>query len=269
VSGSASKQSGTYFTEMSRSKSKSDCCKTLGTDRCGTQEIEAMNQQDGEKVLSLAALTERVNGFRKEGLKVVHCHGVFDLLHIGHIRYFEQAGRLGDILVVTVTPDKFVDKGPHRPAFEENLRAEAVASLHCVDFVALNLWPTAEETLRMLRPDVYVKGAEFKNMNDITGKIAKEAEVVREVGAKLAFTEDIVFSSSHLINHHLSNYPKEIAQYLELFRNRYDVEEILDYLEQPAPTTVLVVGDTILDEYQHCSAIGKSTNPTSIPFSIF
>lgn len=223
-----------------------------------------MNHEKSEKVLSITALAERLSGIKKEGRKVVHCHGVFDLLHIGHIRYFEQARGQGDVLVVTVTPDRFVDKGPHRPAFEENLRAEAVASLHCVDFVALNMWPTAEETLRLLRPDVYVKGAEFKNLNDMTGKIGREAEVVREVGARLAFTEDVVFSSSHLINRHLSNYSKEIAQYLELFRNRHDVEKIQRCLDQMTSTRVLVVGDTILDEYQHCTAIGKSTKDPAL-----
>ncbi len=77
----------------------------------------------------------------------MHCHGVFDLLHIGHIRHFEQAARIGDVLVVTVTPDRYVDKGPHRPAFTETLRAEAIGSLSCVDYVAINRWPTAEDTL--------------------------------------------------------------------------------------------------------------------------
>lgn len=85
-----------------------------------------------------------------------------DLLHIGHIRYLEKAKRLGDILVVTVTPDCYVNKGPHRPAFPDLLRAEAIAALDAVDYVAINEWPTAVETLDLLRPDVYAKGAEFR-----------------------------------------------------------------------------------------------------------
>ena len=92
---------------------------------------------------------------------------------------------MGD--VVTITEDSHVDKGPHRPAFTEALRSEAIASLNCVDYVAVNPWPTAEETLRLLRPDFYVKGSEFKNTDsDMTGKIGREAEVVREIGATLA-----------------------------------------------------------------------------------
>lgn len=197
---------------------------------------------------------------RAQGKKIVHCHGVFDLLHIGHIRYFEQARGMGDVLVVTVTPDCYVDKGPHRPAFPETLRAEAVASLNCVDLVAINRWPTAEETLRLLRPDVYVKGSEFKDTtSDMTGKLVLEEKVVREIGATLAFVEDIVFSSTQLINRHFSNLPMEIKKYLGLFRKRYTVEEILEVLDRMSSLDVLVIGDTILDEYQYCDAIGKSS----------
>ncbi|PJC71984.1 MAG: cytidyltransferase, partial [Syntrophobacterales bacterium CG_4_8_14_3_um_filter_58_8] len=126
-----------------------------------------------KKIKTIEELAQVIKSLRAEQKKIVHCHGVFDLLHIGHIRYFEQARRMGDVLVVTVTPDRFVDKGSHRPAFPEHLRVEAVASLGSVDYVALNQWPTAEETLRLLRPDVYVKGSEFKNLgSDMTGKIA-------------------------------------------------------------------------------------------------
>lgn len=192
--------------------------------------------------------------------KIVHCHGVFDLLHIGHIRHFEQAKRMGDVLVVIVTPDRYVDKGPHRPAFPEMLRAEAIASLSCVDYVAINQWPTAEETLRLLRPDFYVKGSEFKNTSsDMTGKIGKEEHVVREIGATLAFTEDITFSSSNLINRYLSDFPEEVQQYLNLFWKRYTLEEVLGTIDRMASLNVFIIGDTILDEYQYCEAIGKSS----------
>ena len=217
-----------------------------------------------EKIKDIDALVEILEVHRTEKKKIVHCHGVFDLLHIGHIRYFEQARRMGDILIVTITPDRYVDKGPHRPTFTESLRVEAVASLNCVDYAALNAWPTAEETLQILKPDIYVKGAEFKNTaSDMTGKIAKEVKIANEVGTTLAFTDDIVFSSTNLINRYLSNLPDEINKYLELFRTRYTLEEILQVLDSMASLNVLVIGDTILDEYQYCQAIGKSSkDPT-------
>lgn len=218
----------------------------------------------GHKTKSLSELAAILLSLRRDGKKIVLCHGVFDLLHIGHIRYFDQARRAGDVLVVTVTPDRFVDKGPHRPAFNQYLRAEAIASLGSVDFVAINEWPTAEKTLRLLKPDVYAKGSEFKRLkDDPTGKILLENKVVEEIGARLFFSQDIVFSSSNLINRYLSDLPREIRQYLELFRQRYGLEDVLALVNKMAALKVLVVGDTIIDAYQYCEAIGKSSkDPT-------
>ncbi len=171
---------------------------------------------------------------------------------------------MGDLLLVTLTPDRFVDKGPGRPAFTEDLRAESIASLDPVDFVVVNQWPTAEETLRVLRPDIYVKGWEFKEVaNDPTGKMALEAEVVREVGAELAFAGDIVFSSSNLINRYFSQQPDELKSYLDLLRTRTSIEGIAALFERMEKLKVLVVGDAILDAYQYCDTIGKSSkDPT-------
>ena len=107
---------------------------------------------------------------------------------------------MGDVLLVTISPDRFVDKGPDRPVFNENLRAESIAALECVDYVTINKWPTAEETLRLIRPDIYVKGQEFENMEDKTGKIQKEVEMIKEIGAEIRFTHEIVFSSTKLLN---------------------------------------------------------------------
>lgn len=212
------------------------------------------------KILDLDKLAAVVSEARARGKVVVHCHGVFDLLHIGHIRYFEQARRMGDLLIVTLTPDHYVDKGPHRPAFTQDLRAESIASLSCVDYVAINRWPTAEETLRLLRPDLYVKGSEFKETSsDMTGKMGREEKVVREIGARLAFTEDVVFSSSNLINTHMSLFPVEVKEYLNLFKTRYSLNEVHEALNRLSKLKVLVIGDTIIDTYVYCEAIGKSS----------
>ncbi len=120
-------------------------------------------------------------------------------MHPGHIKYFQAAKNMGDVLVVTVTPDIYVDKGPGRPVFNENLRAESIAALECVDYVAINKWQTACETLELLRPDIYVKGQEFEKLNDKTGKIQKENEIARKIGVGIRFTHEIVFSSTELL----------------------------------------------------------------------
>ncbi len=212
------------------------------------------------KIKNIEELAAVVASLHVKKKTVAHCHGVFDLLHIGHIRHFEQAKRLGDILVVTVTADKYVNKGPHRPAFREDLRAEAIAALDCVDYVAINKWPMAIETIQLLRPDFYVKGSEYKEAEkDRTGGITLEGAAVKSVGGQIAFTDEVVFSSSSLINQHLPVFPKEVRDYLAHFSGRYSADDVLRYLENTQSLKVLVVGETIIDEYQYCEAIGKSS----------
>ncbi|MGA1870304.1 MAG: adenylyltransferase/cytidyltransferase family protein [bacterium] len=152
------------------------------------------------KILKIDQLKEKIDALKACGKKIVHCHGCFDLMHPGHIKYLQAAKRKGDILMVTISPDRFVDKGPDRPVYNENLRAESIAALECVDFVAINKWPTAEETLRLLKPDIYVKGQEFENFHDKTGKLQREYKVVQEIGASMEFTHEIVFSSTELLH---------------------------------------------------------------------
>jgi rfaE bifunctional protein nucleotidyltransferase chain/domain len=213
-----------------------------------------------QKILKLNELASNLDLLRNNHKKVVLCHGVFDLLHVGHIRYFKQARTYGDVLVVTITPDRYVDKGPERPAFNENIRAEVVAELDCVDYVAINEWPTAENTLQLLKPHFYAKGSEFKEIgSDYTGKIDAEMEVVKKIGARIIFTEDIVFSSTNLINRFLSNMPEEVREYLHIFRHRHNIDEIFETLDHMSNLRVLIVGDTIIDDYQYCETLGKSS----------
>jgi len=156
------------------------------------------------KILKLNDLAEKLTELRKQNKKLVYCHGCFDLMHPGHIKYFQSAKKMGDVLIVTISPNKYVDKGPGRPVFNETLRAESIAALECVDFVAINEWPTAVETLRLLRPNYYVKGQEFEKLEDKTGKIQQEYEVVQEIGAEMKFTQEIVFSSTELLNNYFN-----------------------------------------------------------------
>ena len=110
-----------------------------------------------KKIQTLDALAVILQSFRGEKKTIVHCHGVFDLVHPGHLRYFGEAKSFGEVLVVTLSPDRFVNKGPERPVFNQNLRAEALAALQVVDFVAINDTPSAVETILRLQPDIYAK----------------------------------------------------------------------------------------------------------------
>ena len=154
-----------------------------------------------DSVISLDKLADECALFRADNKKIVHCHGVFDLLHIGHIKYFQEAKLMGDVLVVTITQDNFVNKGPSRPAFNEKYRAEAIAAIGVVDYVAINKWPTSIKTIKALKPDLYVKGPDYKDYKqDVTGNIQLEEEAVKSVDGIIAFTSGEIYSSSSLIN---------------------------------------------------------------------
>ena len=134
-----------------------------------------------KKIISIENLKKVILKLKDKRKKIVLCHGVFDLLHIGHIKHFKEAKNLGDVLVVTLTPDRFVNKGPSRPAFNERLRLEAVAALEVIDFVALNKSPTAVLPIEKLKPNIYCKGFDYKNIrNDISGQIKNEIKAVKK-----------------------------------------------------------------------------------------
>jgi len=210
------------------------------------------------KIVSLENINRELATLRLDKT-VVQCHGVFDLLHIGHIKHLHHAKNFGDILIVTITADKFVNKGPGRPYFSEYLRAEALASLSCVDYVVINHYPTAIEAIKTIRPDFYVKGIEYQEAEkDVTGKITEEEEAVKSVGGQLNFTKDIVFSSSALLNRFFSPFSQEVIAYLDRFKAKYHVDEIIKYFEGSKNLKVLLIGEAIIDIYHYGEAIGKS-----------
>lgn len=220
--------------------------------------IETVQPQ--QKIVELTELAKIADGLRRNGLRIVHAHGVFDLLHVGHIRHLRSAKRLGDVLIVTITEDVHVNKGPNRPAFTELLRAEALAALADVDYVAINRAPTAVEAIRLLRPDIYVKGPDYRRPEqDITGMIDIEEAAVRDAGGRVEITDDVTFSSSTLINTFLPSYGAEVEDYLRSLRSRYSGKEIVAAIERLAQMRVVVVGEAILDEYVYVEAIGKSS----------
>lgn len=222
--------------------------------------VELADLRPGQKIKDLDELATFFQDLKAHGKRIVHCHGVFDLIHIGHIHHFEEARKMGDILVVTLTPDRYVNKGPHRPAFPEQLRASSVAALEVVDYVAINRWPSSVETIQLLKPDIYVKGAEFKNEQDLDGAIARESAAIRAIGGEMRFTDDrIVFSSSNLLNRYWSPFTEEVDRYLESFRQRHSLDEVLEWLDCIASLRPIVVGEAIIDEYLFCEGLGKST----------
>ena len=150
-----------------------------------------------EKVLSLEQLASLITGLKKVGKTIALCHGCFDILHTGHLRHFESAKKNADILVVTVTPDRFINKGPDRPVFPENQRVELVAGLEAVNFAAVNSWDTAIETLKLLRPNFFVKGQEYETRaTEVNPNFLLEQKIVEEIDAQMIFTYEFTSSST-------------------------------------------------------------------------
>lgn len=120
---------------------------------------------------------------RKGGQRIVFTNGCFDILHAGHVRYLAQAKAFGDCLVLGLNTDASVRrlKGPERPINSELDRAEVVSGLRSVDYVVLFDEPTAEELIRKVRPDVYVKGGDY------TLETLPEAKIVQQYGGCVEF----------------------------------------------------------------------------------
>ncbi|WP_084536565.1 PfkB family carbohydrate kinase [Azospirillum halopraeferens] len=211
------------------------------------------------KVRSIAELADIAHKLRTSGFQVVLAHGVFDLLHLGHVRHLTEAKNNGDVLMVTISADQFVNKGPGRPVFTEALRAEMLAALSIVDYVAISRNPGAEAVIEALRPSVYVKGSEYmRPEQDVTGRIVSERQAVERHGGRLVFTDDITFSSSTLLNRHFSIYPPDLQEYLAERRQSGMLDQLTGLIDRIAGMRVLFVGDTILDEYQYVEPMGKS-----------
>ena len=202
---------------------------------------------------------------RNAGRRVALAHGVFDLVHMGHVRHLEAARQDGDLLVVSITPDRYVNKGPGRAVFPEQFRAEMVAALACVDHVVINAWPTAEELITAVRPAVYVKGPDYRNESeDLTGKIADERAAVERIGGRIVYTDDITFSSSNLINAHLNVHEPEVQGFLDELRASDGLTGALAAIDGIKDLKVLLIGEAIIDEYLYAHSMGKAAKENII-----
>ena len=212
------------------------------------------------KIKDYLKLKKRLSKSKK---KVVLCHGVFDLLHVGHLKYFEEAKKFGDILVVSVTSDKYIFKGPGRPRFSTNIRMECVASVGVVDHVIESDSKTPEKIIKSLRPSFYVKGKDYKNLkSDITKNILYEKKLVQQCGGKLVFTNSDIFSSSKLIfDSDFSQFNTDQKSFINSMRSEFKKltnNNPIQYFDKIKNLKILVIGETILDRYVFCETVGKS-----------
>ncbi len=211
------------------------------------------------KIKSLEKLKIEVKKLKNKKKKIVLCHGVFDLLHIGHIKHFEQAKKQGEILVVSITPDKYVNKGPQRPAFSERQRLDALAALQIIDYVCLNTTQTATNVIYKIKPNIYCKGPDYKKFrNDLSGEIKNELKAIKKVNGKIFFTKDETYSSGKLINKYSNIFTQKQKNFLNKIKRKYSFNKIKILIDKLKTLKVLVIGETIIDQYVFCDALGKS-----------
>jgi rfaE bifunctional protein nucleotidyltransferase chain/domain len=154
-----------------------------------------------DKVLDRSEIASRAAEVKAQGGKVVFTCGVFDLIHVGHVRYLEYARSLGALLVVGVNSDASVrqlDKGPQRPIVGEKERAEVVAALASVDYVCVYNELRPSETIRIICPDIHVKDAAYE------GTELPEAAAVKEVGGVIVFAPHVEGSSTSALVERMS-----------------------------------------------------------------
>ena len=146
--------------------------------------------------------------------------GCFDVLTAGHVRHLKAAKQLGASLFVLVTSDRYVRKGEGRPVFPQDLRAEVVDALGCVDFTIINPCPTAVEAIRILRPQVYVKGRDHRDMKTPTVALVDETWALLEVGGRLEFTDTEELHTTDVIQKLNQSPFKDYEHYKEVYASQ-------------------------------------------------
>ena len=212
-----------------------------------------------KKIIDITQAEIFAKTLKKKKKKVVLCHGTFDLLHTGHIKHIQNAKAQGDILFVSITADKFVLKGPGRPVFNEQLRADNIAALESVDYVFINNSQTALLSIKTIKPTYYAKGSDYKNISDdVTGNIQKEINAVKLNGGKIYFTNEITFSSSALINDYFSSFNDEVKDFLNYFKNKNSEKDLFKKIDSFRDKKVIIIGDAIVDEYNYVEPLGQT-----------
>ncbi len=191
--------------------------------------------------------------------KIVLAHGTFDFFHHGHLEHLKKSKSFAEVLVVSITSDKFVKKGPSRPLYSQTKRANLISHLDFVDFVVITNYYTGIEAINQLKPDFYSKGIEYKDhKNDHTKAISIEAKYVKKNKGKIVYTNENVMSSSNLINSFADENNENVKSFKTTFKQRNKFINYFKVFEKLKSKKILAIGDVILDEYIQTTALAKS-----------
>ncbi|MBR9704342.1 adenylyltransferase/cytidyltransferase family protein [Candidatus Pacearchaeota archaeon] len=208
------------------------------------------------KIKNEEELLPILDDLKNQGKKIVHCHGCFDLLHPGHIRHFEFAKSHGDILVVSITGDDFMNKGYKKPFATEILRAENLASIIFIDYVIIDKNEYGSLMLSKIRPDVYMKGMEYSNVKKNHPGFVKEKEFVESYNGKVVYSpDDVVFSSTNIMNELLerNDFKKEMTRNF-LIKHKILKNDIIKILNDLKQSKILIVGDIFFEDRAICES---------------
>jgi len=191
--------------------------------------------------------------------KIGLAHGTFDFFHYGHLLHLREAKKLCDVLFVSVTSDKFINKAPGRPIYNFDQRMDLISSIKEVDHVILSNQKTSKEIINLVRPDFYFKGNDYKDeKKDYSEGIKIEKKELKKHGGKIIFTNELTFSSTNLINRFSSELDEETKKYLLRLKKNVNFQDIKNLIQQSSSLKTLVIGEIIKDEYIFCSPLGKS-----------
>ena len=210
-----------------------------------------------KKIVNLKTL-KKILGRRPRKEKVILCHGNFDVVHPGHVRHLTYAKSKADKLIVSITADKFIQKGIYRPFVPQNIRAINIAAFEMVNYVIIDDNKKPLNLIRDLKPDYFAKGFEY-NSSGLPPATKEEQEVVTKYGGDIIFTPgDIVYSSTKILNiaqPEISNF-----KLLDLMkRNKITFKSLREILNKLNKIKVHVIGDMIIDTYTNTSLIGGHT----------
>jgi rfaE bifunctional protein nucleotidyltransferase chain/domain len=204
-------------------------------------------------------IVNKIKILKKKGKKIGLIHGVFDVIHIGHIWYFKNAKKLVDSLFISVTSDEYVNKGPGKPIFDIHKRVELLESFNFFEKVIISKNQTAVEVIKKIKPDYYIKGQDYRNLkNDLSKQIIEEKKAVESFGGKLTFTDTPLYSSSSIINQNFDFLTDEAKKYLENSKNKYLVNNFKNLISNLSSKKIFLIGDSILDIIKFVKPSGKS-----------
>lgn len=214
------------------------------------------------KIKTVEELGQIIGG-RQRQKKVVICHGVFDVVHPGHIRHLLYAKSKADILIASLTADAHIRKGQDRPHVPQDLRALNLAAFEAVDYVIIDVNATPIQNISKLQPDFFAKGYEYTAAG-LPPKTQEEADVLHAYGGELIFTPgDIVYSSTTLID--LAPPAIKIEKLLWFMESeKLTFDSLRDCLDRLKGKRVHVVGDTIVDSYTQTVTIGGQTKTPTV-----